>query len=263
MEPAAPTLLELQRSVRRSLVEHDDREVSPHVIADGMSPTERLDVYRNTCASVLTTALRLSFPAVHRLVGAEFFEGAVRVFIEGHPPKGACLDEYGAEFPGFVADFAPAASLPYLPDVARLEWAVNRALHAPDVNGLDARRLAKLDEADRARVCFTPHPSVGLICAEYSADIIWRSVLEQDDAALAGIDLSAGPVWLLVQRLETGVDVRRMSDAAWRFTVQLCAGRPLHVALEDAREFDAPALLADHLASGRFIGFRLADTSNA
>src|SRR6266511_6000519 len=136
--------------MRASLVVHDDRGIAAHVVDAGMSPAERLDVYRNTFASVLTTALRLSYPAVHRLVGAEFFEGASRIFIEGSPPKSACLDDYGTEFPGFLVDFPPAASLPYLPGVARLEWAVNRALHADDVEPLDASRLASLAQSERA-----------------------------------------------------------------------------------------------------------------
>src|SRR2546428_11356648 len=113
METATPSLLELQCAMRASLVVHDDRGISAHVVDAGMSPAERLDVYRNTFASVLTTALRLSYPAVHRLVGAEFFEGAARIFIEAHPPKRACLDDYGASFPEFLARFAPAPSLEY------------------------------------------------------------------------------------------------------------------------------------------------------
>ena len=245
--------------VRRSLVERDDREVSAHVLANGISPAERLDVYRNTFAHVLTTALRLSYPAVHRLVGAEFFEEAARIFIHGHPPQSAWLDEYGVDFPAFLADFAPAASLPYLPDVARFEWTVNRALHAPDAEPPDPTFLAQLAEVDRACVRFIPHPSVGLIGAEYPVDAIWRSVPEQDEAALAAIDLAEGSVLLLVQRLATGVELRRMSEPAWRFTAELCAGRPLHSVLEDARDFDAATLLADHLASGRFIGFGSSD----
>ena len=106
-----------------------------------------------------------------------------------------------------------------------------------------------------------PHPSVGLIRTEYPVDVVWRAVLEQDDAALAAIDLAAGPVWLLVERLESGIDVRRMGQSAWHFTAALCAGRPLHAALEEARNGAAHTVLAEDLAAGRFIGFSLADAS--
>ena len=55
------------------------RRTSP---AAGSTAAERLDVYRNTFLSSLTTALRISYPAVHRLVGGEFFEGAAQSFIQ-------------------------------------------------------------------------------------------------------------------------------------------------------------------------------------
>src|SRR6516164_9064562 len=118
---------------RRGLVEHDDGEAAGYILADGLASEGRLNVYRNTFIGALTTALRLAYPAVHRLVGPEFFEGAARIFIEKEPPRGAYLDGYGSGFPEFLAQFRQAASLAYLPDVARLEWTVSRALHAPDV----------------------------------------------------------------------------------------------------------------------------------
>ena len=70
-----PTLLEVQCAMRRSLVEHHDREAAAYVLSDGLAPAARLNVYRNTSIGALTSALRLSYPAVHRLVGAAFFEG--------------------------------------------------------------------------------------------------------------------------------------------------------------------------------------------
>ena len=257
MAAAAPSLPEIQLALRASLVAHDDRGVSACVVGGAIGATERLDVYRNTFASVLTTALRLSYPAVQRLVGAEFFESAARVFIEASPPGNACLDDYGEGFADFLSAFAPAASLAYLPDIARLEWAINRALHARDIEPLDLRALASLAEDDRARVRFTPHPSVGLVRADHPADLIWRAVLGEDDSALSAIDPGAEPAWLLVQRLSTGIDVRRMNERAWRFTAALCAGMPLAAAFDVARDFETSALLADHLAAGMFIDFKL------
>ena len=261
METGTPSLLELQRAMRASLVVHDDRRISAHVVPGAFTAAERLDVYRNTFASALTTALRLSYPAVHRLVGAEFFGGAARIYIEAHPPTGACLDEYGEAFPEFLSGFEPSASLAYLPDVAALERAVNGALHAPDVDPLDPHRLATLAEHDRARVCFAPHPSVSLVHTDHPADLIWHAVLEKDGTALAAIDPNDGSAWLLVHRLATGVEVRRLSEAAWKFTSALCAGRPLAAALDETHDFDASALLADHLATGRFVDFGLSETS--
>lgn len=237
-------LLEVQRAMRAQLL--GDAAVD-----------ERLGIYRNTVLSALVNALRLSYPTVQRLVGADFFEGAAREFIHGHAPTSAYLNDFGGEFPPFLAQFPPAASLPYLADVARLEWAVNRALHAPDVPALDLARLASLGEAAFAGVRFTIHPSVSLLQLMTPADAIWRAVLDQDQAAMAAIDLRAAPVYLLVERDAAGIQVRRLTAAGWQFTATLSEGRPLFEAFGDAVTQDQPAinrLLAEHLASGRFVG---------
>ena len=253
------SLHELQRAVRLSLVEREDGTGAMYVVGDGLAPEQRLAIYRNTFDANLANALRLSYPAVHRLVGAQFFEAAARTFAHELPPRAAWLDEYGAEFPEFLAGFPPAASLAYLPDVARLEWAVNRALHAPDVEPLDAKRLADLDPADHARIRFAADPSITLLSAVYPADAIWRAVLAQDDAALGAIDLAAGPLWLQVQRCATGVEVTRIDENAWRFADALFGGRPLGAALEAAPGLEAPALLAEHIAAGRFVAYDLGE----
>ncbi|MGH8333600.1 MAG: hypothetical protein ACRES0_24710, partial [Pseudomonas sp.] len=154
--------------------------------------------------------------------------------------------------------FAPAASLPYLADVARLEWAVSRALHAPDAAALTVASLGSVDAANYAQICFAPPPSLGLIHTIFPADVIWRAVLGDDDAALTAIDLSSGPVWLLVQREPSGVHITRLEEAHWRFVSALCAGCPLGAALSEHAGIDATAVLADLFKHERFAGFSLA-----
>lgn len=253
-----PSLLELQQALRRSMVEGEDAEAGRHVVSAGLAPRQRLAVYRNTFGQTLVRALRLSFPAVERLVGADFFEAAARDFIAGAPPRSSWLDEYGAGFADFLERFAPAASLPYLGDVARLEWAVSRALRAPDAEPLDLAALAAVPEADQARLRFAPHPSLGLVQSRFPADAIWRAVLAEDEAALAALDLASGPAWLLVQRGSAGVEVLRLAEPLWRFVHALCAGRPLGAALTDHAGIDAAAALAGLLTQGRLAGFELA-----
>jgi hypothetical protein len=258
-----PTLLDVQRAMRAALIDGNDGAAIA-LLADGV-PADRLDIYRNTFITGATRALRLSFPAVHRLVGDGFFAGAAAAFIAQQPPQAACLDGYGVNFPHFLRGFPPAATLDYLADVARLEWAVSHALHAPDAAPLDLMRLQALRPEDQIRVCFAPHPSVALLRLQYAADAIWRGVLDGDDAALAAVDLASGPVHLLVERGAAGVQVSRLAAATWRFAAALCAGRPLADVFEEFSEaagetLESPeAALAAHLAAGRFTDFRLAD----
>jgi hypothetical protein len=251
-----PTLLELQHAIRRSLVQGGDEAVSALLAAD--IAHDRLDIYRNTIIAGLTKSLRLSFPAVQRLVGADFFDGAARLFIAEHPPRAAYLDLYGDEFPDFLREFPPAASLAYLPDVARLEWAVNCAIHARDVEPLELAALAAIQPEDQGGVSFVAHPSVHLLRADYPVDHIWQAVIAADDRALAALDVDAGAVCLLVERRATGIEVVRLDEPAWRFMADICAGRPLQLALDSAADFDCAAALAEHLAFGRLIACKFA-----
>jgi len=259
----APTLLELQQAIRHSLLDGVDGGASSWVIKDGLEPKERLGIYRNTSASVLVTALQLAFPAVQHVVGPEFFEGAARLFAAEAPPRSAWLDEYGADFPQFLAQLAQAASLPYLPDLARLEWKVNLVLHAADAEALEIARLAILSEAELEDLRLEPHPAAQLLRCEFPADAVWHAVLARDDDAMAAIDLADGPVWLLVQRVRGEIHVARLSEPEWRVGAALFSGQPLGAALAQASCDEPHTLLAAHLARGCYAGCRVAHATMA
>ncbi|SAL06731.1 hypothetical protein AWB81_07736 [Caballeronia arationis] len=250
MNPPAPTLRELQRTMQRSLLEGVDEEASAWIVADGLNTGARLGIYRNTFASVLGIALRLAFPAVQQLVGPDFFEGVASLFVAQAPPRNAWLDEYGAEFPDFLKRLPQAASVPYLADVARLEWQVNLVLHAPDTPPLDIARLAALSDAELAQLSFQSHPAVRLLRCEFPTDVIWRAVLERDDRAMAAVDVAEDPVWLLVHRTQNGIEVMRLGECEWHFAAALFSGKSFFAALEDAPCDDAHTVLATSLAHG-------------
>src|SRR2546428_12166853 len=71
-----PALLELQRAFAASMLREEDDAVCGAVVDDGFAAAERLRLYRNTCRSTLIEALRMTHPAVERLVGREFFDMA-------------------------------------------------------------------------------------------------------------------------------------------------------------------------------------------
>lgn len=256
-------LLDLQNAMRRGLLGPDDGMALAHIVADGIAAEARLNIYRNGVIGALTKALRLSFPAVDRLVGSAFFESASRIFIESEPPHCAWLGAYGSDFPRFLGQFAPAATLPYLPEVARLEWVVSQAVHAPDAAPLNTTALSAVDPALQGRIAFVPHPSIGLVEAEYPVDAIWRAVLDGDDAAMSALDLSSGPVRLLIQRGPNGIVVIRCERTAWRFAQDLMTGCPLESAFLGMQETEATILLAAHLAAGRFSGFTVTQETKA
>lgn len=252
-----PALHEVQKELRDCLLGGVEVGVPSWILAPSGQAAERLDVYRTTVLDSLVRALRLSFPTVHRLVGAEFFERAGQTFAGGHLPDRADLNRYGADFPAFLQSFAPCAALPYLPDVARLDWAAGRALHAGDDEPVALEALAGITDADAASLRFTPHPSLSLLRSDFPIDDVWRAVLGQDDDAMDAINLASGPVHLVVERVGDRVHVSRVSPHEWSASVALTQGIALqHVVEACSADVDVPALLAMHLAAGRFVAFQ-------
>lgn len=138
--------------------------------------TRRFDVYRNNVMSSLVNAMRDGFVVVHRLVGEEFFAAMATEYVRRAPPTSPCLTLFGADFSEFIEAFPPAASVPYLADIARLEYALRSAYHAADVAPLPADALARDDIAD-ARL--TLAPAVRVIRSDFPIYAIWRANIDR------------------------------------------------------------------------------------
>ena len=208
--------------------------------------TERFAVYRNNVVSGLSRALASGFPAVEAIVGTEFFSVLAACFVRAAPPTSPVLLDYGAALPDFIAGFAPAAELPYLPDVARLELAYTRAFHAADAQPLPADTLGQLTAVRIGALRVNLHPSLQILRAAYPAATIWA--MNTGRAPLSEIaDWSAQDV--LVLRPQLAVDVIPLAPGEAAFLETLQAGGTLgeaaSVALDAAATFDlGPALAA-------------------
>lgn len=248
------SLFELQRTMRTALLAGSDTPPST-VIGGTLDATARIRIYRNNVLGNLTGALRLTFPAVERLVGADFFAAAAR-FIAASPPESADLYEYGSAFPAYLAAFAPARSIGYLADVARLEWAVSKALHAPFVPALTAFALIGVRESRQADLRFTAHPSLSLLALAHPAKSIRTAVLDEDAdarvASLSAIDIGAAGDVLAVVRGSDGLVVLALSPTAYGFACALTKGRPFADALNLVPPEDAAPLLGGFIGHGFF-----------
>lgn len=89
-------------------------------------------VYRNNVRLTLIALLGTIYPVCKKLVGAAFFDGMASVFVKEHVPQSGNMHVYGGAFADFITGFAPAATLPYLPDVVRLEWAWHSVYYGAD-----------------------------------------------------------------------------------------------------------------------------------
>lgn len=142
---------------------------------DGAPATKRFDVYRNNVAVSLTDALEAAFPVIHKLVGPDFFRAMAGVFLRQHPPTSPLMMFYGAQMPAFLSSFPPAASLPYLPDIALLELAIRTAYHAADAASLDPEIFSQISEDSLPKTVFAFAPSVQIVISDFPIHGIWAA----------------------------------------------------------------------------------------
>ncbi|HEY7138588.1 MAG TPA: DNA-binding domain-containing protein [Methylomirabilota bacterium] len=256
-----PTLPEVQAGFASAILGEAAGAVADLVVADGLTPAARIQVYRNHVLTSLTEALETTFPVVCRLVDRRFFGFAADRYIRRHPPAGPCLFEYGATFPDFLASFPPCAGHPYLVDVARLEWAMNAALHAAEATPIGPAALATVSPGDAGRLLLRMDPSTAWLRSPWPVDRIWRANQPGADPE-ASVDLAAGGVTLEIQRRDDVVCLRRLEPAELRFRAALAGGSTLEQAADAAAaedpELDLAAALRALLEEGLLTGFTLA-----
>lgn len=164
--------------------------------------TVRFEVYRASFEANLGQALRDTYPVVNRLVGEDYFGQVARAYLRAHPSHSGDLHEYGAHFATFLAAQDSVLDLPYLPDVARLEWLAHLAFHAADAEPLTLAALAGLPPDFYAGLCLLP--CVGVMRSEFPVHRIWQ-VNQESWTSDAVVHLGAGGVRLAVTR--EGLDI--------------------------------------------------------
>jgi len=216
---------------------------------------ERLALYRGNVLAAAARALGAAYPVVKAIVGDEFFDAMAHAFWRACPAESGDLNDYGDRFPRFLDSFEPARSLPYLADVATLEWRVHRAYFAADAPPFAVAQLAALAAPEQARVGL--HPAAALLATEHPAVAIWSAHQQADpDGAADALAraLAAGPQRALIARPHYAVTVQAIDRPTHALLASLGGGAPLGAATECALaiepDYDLAAALASLEATG-------------
>ena len=246
-------LPDLQAAIRSGTIGRDSDAVAA-LSAAGMRNGHRFGIYRNNIFKSLAGVLEAAFPTIRNLVGGENFAVLAHRFIAARPPRQPSLFAYGGEFPVFLAAFAPAVEdLPFLPDLARVEWAVNEAYFEADAEPLAAGHLAGLAPESYAGLRLDLHPTVRLIESGWPVWDLWGpDTLPEPWPA----GKQEGAQFVLVRRPASKVDVVLATRGDFAFLGAVAGGKPLGGAAAAGAaadpEFDLSTCLAGHLAGGTF-----------
>lgn len=205
------TLAELQRDFMAAL------------FSDVPARDPGIAIYRRNVLANQHDALATTYPVVRRLVGEAFFRETARRYSRAHPSVSGDLHAYGGHIARFLETYSHARSLPYLPDVARLEWALHECFHAIDGATLDFEALAHVDPERHGDIRFTLHPAVRLVRSAHPVAAIWEANQPGGD----GSPLGDGPEQVAVSRVEGEVRVTALAAREWDLLHALALGAAL------------------------------------
>lgn len=216
-----------------------------------------LSVYRNTVAKGLIDVLRANFPSVDRIVGEAWFSACAHAFIRLHEPRSPVLATYGDAFPDFLQDFEPAADIPYLVDVARVDALWTQSHFAADDTPLDPGTLQSQEKCSVLDLALRLHASTRIAWFDTPAATLWR--LNRPPAPLPGRDgfsVDWRPEGIALCRPHGEVVAIPLSAPQYAFLEACRAGRPFGEAMSAGSEDDAggiePDALGQLFAAGLF-----------
>ena len=220
----------------------------------------RFEIYRGNTMANAVKAIGATYPVIEKMVGAEFFAGLAREYRSRFPSNSGDLNEYGESFAAFLAGFAPAKEIPYLADMARLEWQVHLAHYAADPAPFDPARLASVPPERQLRLRPWLHPACHVLHSDHPIARLWE--VHQD--AFSGefeVDFSQGPAHALVFRPRYRVEVARIGEAEAAFLAAALAGGTLETALAAAQSrsaiFDLGRALGKWVESSVIVDLKL------
>ena len=246
------TLAALQRRFLEAMLE--EAPFTPEV-----SPADALDVYRASVAANLRSALASAYPVTQRLVGEAFFAEAARRHLRAVPSTSGDLHQLGSGFASFLEAYEPARTLPWLGDVARLEWAVHESHFAADAPPFDFPALALVPPESHGDIRFMLAPAVRLVRSEWPVLAVWEANQPGRDGTP---DRDAGPDFIVVDRDGFAPRARRLDPDTWRFLEALSRGETLAeagLAFGEAMEERLAGALSEGIAAGFVASFAAPD----
>jgi len=210
-----------------------------------------LEAYRRSALTNLAGAVQATYPVLEAIVGKEFLAATARRYALERPSTSGDLNAYGSDFDDFLASYEPASGLPYLADVARLEWLAQQVYGAEDVATQDLAALAATPPERWGELRFHLDPAHACLESAWPVARIWELNQPEYDGDFE-VDFERAQT-VLIYRRAGGVTVEELAPGEQDLLLALGAGETLGNAVEAAARsevFDLSASLRRFIASG-------------
>lgn len=170
----------------------------------------RWHVYTSGYLARLVEAVENDYPALRRILGEGPFRSLVARYVRQCPPRSYDVGRVGDRLASFLETDPLTSELPFLADLARLEWALAEAFVAADDPPLAWEALTPLPPETVAELPLELHSSVTLVRSRWPIFELRDCQDVPDDAV--SIPVQGRPVNALVYRRGLEVTRRAVDD---------------------------------------------------
>lgn len=255
------SLRSIQERCYRAFLLGDAKPLVPELMSREIPAPISVQVYQNNARETYRKALEASYPVIERLVGEDCFRGLAHKYMRDYPSTSGDLQAFGVTMPSFLLELYGDSEFAYLPDVARLEWAVEEAQLNQEGEPLDLDALSRVEPERHADVRFHRSASARLISSPYPILSIWETNQPDQDAE---VDLSSGAEHVVVRRHAGNIELNLIDSSSASLATHLDDGKTLAEATEaldsesaEDPNFDLAASLQQLTSTGLLSEFTL------
>lgn len=180
---------------------------------NNQTPQQIFSIYRDSIYGGLKKALAETYPVTKDLVGEDFFNVMLNQYITEHPCQVQDLNGYGEELADFIAGLKQARTVPYLADIARLEWFYNIALNSA-VQENNLADLNRLSTEQQVQINLQLANGMALIESFYPIDEIWNMQQDNTDSEL---NINKNRIFLIIWKNNIDVEINRLEEEQFYF----------------------------------------------
>ncbi len=256
-------LREQQEAFARSMIKGVDESYAQTICEHGLSGTRRLGIYQHSVANGLRDALSGVFEVVNKLVGDEFFAHVSESYVQAHPSTSGNVHDFGETFPEYLETFLGLETLPYLPDVARLEWAYHAVFHSPVGEMLNIDKLSQVPESKYDQLTLLLSPACYFLSSNFPVLRIWQAnqdaACNSDSKGDGIVNLDEGGVDLVILREGKQIVFHSLAPGDFAMLKAFSDGETFNVSCEAALKVDsgcdASKILQDAVMNRIVVGF--------
>jgi hypothetical protein len=210
----------------------------------GLSPVERLEIYREQFWLRHTSSLVEDFPGLSGILGQRAWAALIEGYLAAYPPQSFTLRDLGLCLPHYIETQTTLAQLRLCCDMARLEVRYIEIFDAGDAAPIAPETLAGIPDDAWPRVRIQFHPALRLLKTEYPVAALRRQLIEGQARSEHLPMPPREPQSLLLFRRNLQMFHEPLSEGAYALLSALTRGVALVPACESAQA-EVPEEAAD------------------